>query len=277
MTKASQTGVAIKNSVLLQENQGVHVAFILYRIRKRSGQLGHDSLGLVLTINQGNLRSLFHASLLDHAKRGRALDAMSDGWELLDFRPDDRMTDTEVEVWNQVAVHAAERPAFSSQAAPGSFATAVLSLRGTIASVDSHFALWLGSAEMAITLKEMRDLARLARSGRPARRLINDRSGRPILVTGLERHVGLNWPLSDIAKAALRADEAAICLVAFAPTRSDTLLGSVRTTFSLSPSEARLAISLLQHDSLEDAAEAIGITEMTANGYRKTLFKKMGV
>jgi pimeloyl-ACP methyl ester carboxylesterase/DNA-binding CsgD family transcriptional regulator len=230
-----------------------------------------------LTIDQGNLRSLFHASLLAHAKQGRALDAISDGWEMLDFRNTDRMTEKELDVWNQVAIHSVEHSAMSSQAAPGSFATAVLTMRGTIASVDANFALWLGSAEMAVTLKEMRELARLAQSGRAARRLMNDRSGRPILVAGLERHIGLRWPLSDAGKAALRSDETAICLVAFAPTRSDTLLSSVRTSFSLSPSEAKLAISLLQHDSLEEAAEAIGITETTANGYRKTLFKKMGV
>lgn len=230
-----------------------------------------------MTIAAGNLRSVFHASLLEHAKQGRALDAMSDGWEMLDFRATDAMTDSEVSVWNQVAAHSFEQPATASQAAPGSFATAVLTSRGTIAAVDPNFALWLGSAEMAVTLKDMRDLARLARSGRAARRLLNDNSGRPILVAGLERHVGLLWPLSDGAKTALRGDETAICLVAFAPTRSDTLLSSVRTTFGLSPSEARLAIALLQHDSLDAAALAIGITEMTANGYRKSLFKKLGV
>jgi pimeloyl-ACP methyl ester carboxylesterase/DNA-binding CsgD family transcriptional regulator len=230
-----------------------------------------------MTLPQGNLRSLFHASLLEHAKQGRALDAISDGWEMLDFRVNDRMTDNEISVWHQVAEHSCEQPAMASQAAPGSFATAVLTARGTIASVDSNFAIWLGNADMAVTLKDMRDLARLTRSGRVARRLIDDHSGRPILVAGLERHVGLLWPLSDLAKAALKTDETAICLVAFAPTRSDTLLSSVRTTFGLSPSEAKLAIAMLQHDSLEEAALAIGITEMTANGYRKSLFKKMAV
>jgi pimeloyl-ACP methyl ester carboxylesterase/DNA-binding CsgD family transcriptional regulator len=230
-----------------------------------------------MTIAAGNLRSVFHASLLEHAKQGRALDAISDGWELLDFRATDAMTENEVSVWNQVAEHSFEQPAMASQAAPGSFATVVLTSRGTIAVVDPNFALWLGSAEMAVTLKDMRELARLARSGRVARRLLNDHSGRPILVAGLERHVGLLWPLSEGAKTALRGDETAICLVAFAPTRSDTLLSSVRTTFGLSPSEAKLTIALLQHDSLEAAALAINITEMTANGYRKSLFKKLGV
>jgi pimeloyl-ACP methyl ester carboxylesterase/DNA-binding CsgD family transcriptional regulator len=230
-----------------------------------------------LTIARGNLRSLFHASLLEHAKRGRALDAISDGWELLDFRPSDHVTQSEMDVWGQVAEHSSQLPALSSHAAPGSFATAVLSARGSIASVDSNFALWLGSAQMAITLKEMRNLARLARSGRAARGLLNDHLGRPIFVTGLERHVGLLWPLSDAAKAALAADESSICLVAFAPTRSNTLQNSIKTIFGLTPSEAKLAISLLNHDSLEDAAEAIGITQATANGYRKTLFKKIGV
>jgi pimeloyl-ACP methyl ester carboxylesterase/DNA-binding CsgD family transcriptional regulator len=230
-----------------------------------------------VTIHQGNLRSLFHASLLEHAKQGRALDAISDGWEMLDFHPDDCMTAKELDVWDQAAEHSIQRPAMSSQAAPGSFATAVLTARGTIASVDPNFALWLGSAEMAVTLTEMRDLARLARSGRAARRLLNDLSGRPILVAGLQRFSGLAWPLSESAKTALEADETTICLVAFAPTRSDTLLSSVRTVFGLSPAESKLAIALLQHDSLEAAAHDIGITEATANGYRKALFKKMGV
>jgi DNA-binding CsgD family transcriptional regulator/pimeloyl-ACP methyl ester carboxylesterase len=230
-----------------------------------------------LTIAQGNLRSLFHASLLEHAKRGRALDAISDGWELLDFRANDHVTDNELAVWGQVADHSAQLPATSSQAAPGSFATAVLSQRGAILSVDANFALWLGSAQMAVTLKEIRDIARLARGGRAARGLIADRYGRPIFVVGLERHVGLLWPLSEPTKTALSTDEHAICLVAFAPTRSDTLQTSIKTVFSLTPSESKLAISLLNHDSLEDAAEVIGITEATANGYRKSLFKKMGV
>ncbi len=230
-----------------------------------------------MTVAQGNTRSLFYASLLAHAKQGRALDAISDSWELLDFRHGDHLIEGEVDLWDQVANHSAQRPALSYQAAPGSFATAVLSARGTIASVDSNFALWLGSAEMAITLREMRDLARLARSGRAARGLICDRLGRPILVAGLERHIGLCWPLSDATKRALASDESAICLVAFAPTRSDTLQSSIKTIFGLSPSESKLAIALLHHDSLEEAAESIGITETTANGYRKSLFKKMAV
>jgi pimeloyl-ACP methyl ester carboxylesterase/DNA-binding CsgD family transcriptional regulator len=231
---------------------------------------------LNVTIHQGNLRSLFHASLLEHAKQGRALDAISDGWEMLDFRAGDRMKDSEVEAWNQVADHTVVDAALTSHAAPGSFATAVLSQRGAITCVDANFALWLGNAEAAVSSKDMRDLARLARSGRAARRLLDDRTGRPILVAGLERHVALRWPLSVGAKIALEADEAAICLVAFAPSRSDTLLASARTSFGLSRSEAKLAIALLQHDSLEDAAQAIGITEATANGYRKSLFKKLG-
>ena len=208
---------------------------------------------------------------------GRALDAVSDGWAMLDFRSSDQMSEGEIAVWKQVSDQCDAYPALASQAAPESFAAVVLSHRGSILSVDPNFALWLGSAEMAVTLKEMRELARCARTGRPARRLLNDRTGRPILVSGLERHIGLRWPLSEAANAALKGDETAICLVAFAPTRADNLGASVRTTFSLSPSEAKLAIALLHHDSLEDAAAAIGITEMTANGYRKTLFKKMDI
>jgi DNA-binding CsgD family transcriptional regulator/pimeloyl-ACP methyl ester carboxylesterase len=230
-----------------------------------------------LSILQGNIKSQFHASLLAHAQKGRALDAISDGWEMLDFRASDSMSDQELAVWDQVADHSSAKPALSSQASPGSFATAVISMRGTLVSVDPNFGLWLGSAEMAVTLKDMRDLSRLARSGRQARRLLTDRDGRPILVAGLERHVGLRWPLSLSAKQALLSDEATICLVAFAPTRSDALFETVKTVFRLSSSEAKLAIALLHHDSLEEAADAIGITEMTANGYRKALFKKMGV
>jgi DNA-binding CsgD family transcriptional regulator/pimeloyl-ACP methyl ester carboxylesterase len=230
-----------------------------------------------VTFPQGNMRSVFHDSLLEHAKQGRALDAMSDGWEVLDFRTNEKMSEREVTVWNEVAVHSSINPALSSHAAPGSFAAAILSPAGKITFADPNFSLWLGSAQAVLTGREARDLIRLTRSGRAARRLLADRSGRPILVTGLERHVGLCWPLSEGAKAALSHDERAICLVAFAPTRSEGLLQSVKTTFSLTLSEAKLAIALLQHDSLEDAALAIGITEMTANGYRKSLFKKLGV
>jgi pimeloyl-ACP methyl ester carboxylesterase/DNA-binding CsgD family transcriptional regulator len=215
--------------------------------------------------------------LLEHAKQGRALEAISDGWELLDFRSTDQLTDKELQVWNSVADQTSQKPALISQAAPGSFATAILSARGKVVSIDPNFSLWLGNPHTALALREVAELVRMTRSGRPCRRLIADRTGRPILVAGLERYVGQCWPLSDSAKAALRSDEGAICVVAFAPTRSDTILASVKSTFSLSSSEARLAIALLQHDSLEEAAQSIGITEATANGYRKSTFKKMGV
>lgn len=104
-----------------------------------------------------------------------------------------------------------------------------------------------------------------------------DRRGRPTLVVGRQHLVGCRWPLLNAAKTTHESDAPAICRVAFAPTCLDTLLSSVPTGFSLSPSEAKLAISSLQHDSLEDAAQAIGITETTANGYRKNLFRKVGV
>jgi DNA-binding CsgD family transcriptional regulator/pimeloyl-ACP methyl ester carboxylesterase len=230
-----------------------------------------------VTIAQGNLNTLFYASLLEHAKQGRALEAICDGWEMLDFRSGDQVTEKETSVWNDVAEQTSRHPHLTSQANPGSFSAAVVCPRGKIVSIDPNFTLWLGDPGAFMVQRDTQDIVRLTRSGRACRKLIPDRSGRPILVTGLEAYLGMSWPLSEASKAALVAHPQAICLIAFAPTRSDTILERVRATFDLSRSEAKLAIALLHHDSLEEAALSTGITEMTANGYRKSLFKKMGV
>jgi DNA-binding CsgD family transcriptional regulator len=50
----------------------------------------------------------------------------------------------------------------------------------------------------------------------------------------------------------------------------------VRQTFSLSPAQARLAISLVNGQSVREAAGAMGIAESTARQYLKLIFQKTG-
>ena len=234
------------------------------------GFLGQHQVGIV----QGNRRSLFHQNLLAYAKEGRALDAVSDSWEVLDFSATDAVLPSEMAVWEEVASQSAMHPATFSHASPSAFAVCVVSAHNRSLHIDAAFSAWVGGLDLQAG--PHRELVRQARAGLSLRKVLDDTSGRPILVIGLERAKALKWPISEAGRLALDTDESAVALVAFAPSRAHNLEAHVRNAFKLTAAEARLAIALLHYDRLEDVASALGIAEVTANGYRKTLFKKVG-
>jgi DNA-binding CsgD family transcriptional regulator len=60
------------------------------------------------------------------------------------------------------------------------------------------------------------------------------------------------------------------------PRSAETDIDFVRQMFSLSPAQARLAISLVSGQSVHEAAAALGIAESTARQYLKLIFQKTG-
>jgi DNA-binding CsgD family transcriptional regulator len=67
-----------------------------------------------------------------------------------------------------------------------------------------------------------------------------------------------------------------ISLPANGPHSAETDIDFVRQMFSLSPAQARLAISLVSGQSVQQAAGALGIAESTARQYLKLIFQKTG-
>ena len=73
-----------------------------------------------------------------------------------------------------------------------------------------------------------------------------------------------------------RSQARPISLPANGPRSAETDIDFVRRMFSLSPTQARLAIALVNGQSVQEAAGAMGIAESTARQYLKLIFQKTG-
>jgi DNA-binding CsgD family transcriptional regulator len=98
----------------------------------------------------------------------------------------------------------------------------------------------------------------------------NDRERLNVLVPHLARAFSIRRTLDD------RSEVRPGGVAASGSRSTETDIEFVRQTFSLSPAQARLALSLVSGQSVPEAAAALGIAESTARQYLKLIFQKTG-
>ena len=116
--------------------------------------------------------------------------------------------------------------------------------------------------------------ARAAAQGR-AIGLVPDTGGAMICVLGVSHTLGLTWPI--LAPHLCGVDEHAVVLLVLSPSRAGGAFEQTAASAGLSRLERRLTRTLLEHETLNDAAAELGITRETAKAAIASATKRVGV
>ncbi len=218
-----------------------------------------------------NATASLSESLRGRLVEGQPVDAVLDGWALLDST---LLHDPAA--FAEALGEAAKldtTAGFAAIAPEGSLGAAVISPTGALAQADPQFIRWFGDPT---DIPAFRRLARLAQKQGQASGLVETEDGGVIAACAAIETLALRWPLSDASRAQLLLPGRRVALLGFAPSRSSHLAQSAAQAFGFTPLEARLAEALLDAPNLNEAAERIGVGRETAREALKKAMRKAG-
>jgi DNA-binding CsgD family transcriptional regulator/pimeloyl-ACP methyl ester carboxylesterase len=210
-------------------------------------------------------------SLRGRLAEGQPVDAVLDGWALLDST-----LVHDPAAFAEALGEAAKLDSsagFAAIAPEGSLGAAVISPSGALAQADPQFIRWFGDPT---DIPAFRRLARLAQKQGQASGLVETEDGGIIAACAAIETLALRWPLSEASRAQLLLPGRRIALLGFAPSRVSALAVRAAQAFGFTPLEARLAEALLDAPNLAEAAERIGVGRETAREALKKAMRKAG-
>jgi len=155
---------------------------------------------------------------------------------------------------------------------PDSLGIAVFNGAGRLTFANALFGQCLPNACCDAQLEQIRTQA--AAQGR-AIGLAAGNDGTRICVLGVARRLGMSWPI--LAPLLADADEQAVAMLVLSPSRSDAAFERTAAAAGLSRLERRLTRSLLEHETLGEAAADLGIKRETAKAAIASATKRVGV
>jgi pimeloyl-ACP methyl ester carboxylesterase/DNA-binding CsgD family transcriptional regulator len=210
-------------------------------------------------------------SLRGRLAEGQPVDAVLDGWTLLDAT-----LTHDPAAFAEVLGEAARldtAAGFAAIAPEGSLGAAVISPSGALAQADPQFIKWFGDPT---DIPAFRRLVRLAQKQGQASGLVETEDGGVIAACAAVESLALRWPLSEASRTQLLLPGRRVALLGFAPSRVSDLAQRAAQAFGFTPLEARLAEALLDAPNLAEAAERIGVGRETAREALKKAMRKAG-
>lgn len=210
-------------------------------------------------------------SLRGRLAEGQPVDAVLDGWALLDST-----LTHDPAAFAEVLGEAARldtAAGFAAIAPEGSLGAAVISPSGALAQADPQFIRWFGDPT---DIPAFRRLVRLAQKQGQASGLVETEDGGVVAACAAVESLALRWPLSEASRAQLLLPGRRVALLGFAPSKVSELAQRAAQAFGFTPLEARLAEALLDAPNLAEAAERIGVGRETAREALKKAMRKAG-
>jgi hypothetical protein len=154
---------------------------------------------------------------------------------------------------------------------PDAIATALVDRQGQIAGSSDRFRAWVGDPADS---PECRRLIGEALSNRASIGLVPTVDGRVVSLFAQRRALTRSWDLftGDAAPGQDQPDR--VLLVAFAPSKSSTLISRAATALGLTALETRIAEALLDAPNLAVAARSIGVGRETAKDALERAMRK---
>ncbi|MCC6920270.1 MAG: alpha/beta fold hydrolase [Alphaproteobacteria bacterium] len=141
----------------------------------------------------------------------------------------------------------------------------------------AHLDPVLGALEGESTAKAaLLDIAARAQRGTRLFALLPLPDGRtPVCVAAPARQT-LAWPLSDAARREVDAGPRAVVVMAFMATCLQQFAALLQNAFGLTAAEARLAATLVDAPTINEAAERLGVAPVTVKERMRDLLEKTG-
>lgn len=155
---------------------------------------------------------------------------------------------------------------------PDSLGIALFDGAGRLTSANALFGHCMPGAGDDAHLQAIR--SRAEAQGR-AIGLVPTGDGTMICVLGVSRSLGLTWPI--LAPHLAEADEHAVATLVLSPSRSEAAFERTAAAAGLSRLERQLTRSLLEHETLGDAAAGLGIKRETAKAAIASATRRVGV
>ena len=156
----------------------------------------------------------------------------------------------------------------------GSFCAGVVTTAGSIRWADDRFAQLLGDPS---ALPECVDLIRGAVFAGRVVGIVPTHDRGVIAVSAEVAPVSLPWPLPPDGRAALMESGRRVLLLAFAPSRTASVMQGAAAAMGLAPRETDLVTALFETPNLKTAAQRAGMSVETAKDALARACRKAGV